>query len=232
MKIRGPDNWRNFQHARLQISVGQPYHEGDKLAAMLDWAAPRFETIDLCINDTLQRYNLMFERNVSRFRALDVAREEGDKWLERNRSYIATHANVRVRRWEDWKTDPAYRAYKFKIETLFYSNEDFRRTIVDNIFSIWARRQATNPELYSSERFQDFFEMSKIYLLEEVAVFALMFERKTGIDIYPGTVLFAVTAFQNSRLPGAPDGLSKGRFCRIDFSRNKNAHHKDIAKAA
>ena len=225
-------NWQNFDHARLQISVGQEYHEGDKLEAMLDWAAPRFETIDLCVNDTLQRFNLIFEHGVSRFRAHDVAREEGDKWVERNRSYITRHPNVRVRRWEDWKKDLIYKDYKFKIETLYYSDEAFKGAITDNIYSIWARRQATNPELYTSERFQDFFEMSKIYLLEEITVFALMFERKTGIDIYPGTVLFAATAFQNKSLPGAPEGLSKGRFCRIDFSRNKNAHNRDTAKAA
>lgn len=48
-----------------------------------------------------------------------------------------------------------------------------------------------------------------------------MYETEEAIDIYPGTALFAATLFRGRNIEGAPPGLGKGHFCRIDFDRRR-----------
>ena len=61
VKVKNGAGWNAFDTARLQISVGQPYHEGDKLAATADWVRHRFGRVIVCVNDTLQRFNHAFQ---------------------------------------------------------------------------------------------------------------------------------------------------------------------------
>ena len=44
VKVKNGAGWNAFDTARLQISVGQPYHEGDKLAALLR-ENPTFDSV-------------------------------------------------------------------------------------------------------------------------------------------------------------------------------------------
>ena len=51
--LRSP-GWAAYSAATLLISVGQPYHEGEKFAATVAWASRHFERVHA---DTLQRHN-------------------------------------------------------------------------------------------------------------------------------------------------------------------------------
>jgi hypothetical protein len=43
------DAWRSHRAVRLLISVGQAYHEGDKLASIIDWVnRHRHDPFDVC----------------------------------------------------------------------------------------------------------------------------------------------------------------------------------------
>lgn len=213
-------SWRDFDTARLQISVGQEYHEGDKLQAMADWAEPRFSKIQVCVNDSLQRFNLMFERGLSEEEAYGISMWDGTLWLERNRK--AFSPNTEFVRWDHWLKMPAYEASHQAILALYDNNGQFRLAIDENIEAIWTRRRAIKPAAYTEERKAEFVDLSRTYLLEEITAFALMYEEAPAIDIYPGTVIFAATIFQGQALTGVPSGLGKGHFCRIDFSRRKS----------
>lgn len=214
------DNWQNFDVARLQISVGQDYHEGDKLRAVAEWAKGRFEKVVVCVNDTLQRFDLMFETGLDEEAAKSTCLVRGEEWLERNTG-LFTDGNVEFVRWESWLNDPGFEPVYRQIEMLYASNEEFKHAIDGNVAAIWERRRASNAVTYSFNRFKDFVDLSRRYLLEEIAVFAMMFERERAIDVYPGTVIFAATVFQGRDVEGAPSGLGKGHFCRIDFSHRK-----------
>jgi tRNA-dependent cyclodipeptide synthase len=219
-------SWADFIKARCQISVGQDYHERSKLSAMLNWCADRFNTVTVCVNDTLQRYTTMFEENISEASAFDVAMQKGTEWIERNEGIWCKKSNISVVRWEDWKNGD-YSEIKPKVAFMYASNPEFEQAINKNIMEIWDRRRKIKPELYKSEHFDRFFELSKQYLLEEISAFSIMYERDKAIDIYPGTTIFAATLFQGREVKGAPSGLGKGHFCRVDFSRNKNNQSND-----
>ena len=62
--------------------------------------------------------------------------------------------------------------------------------------------------LYIDSRRDEFNDLSHQYLLEEIAVFSLMYEQQEAIDIYPGTAIFAALVFQDKETNGAPVGLN------------------------
>jgi len=216
------DNWQNFNAARLQISVGQEYHEGHKLSAVADWCKARFEQVVFSVNDTLQRFNLMFEQAIGEEESQLTSSMLGKEWINRNMPIIAGIPQAKIITWDEWKNRPAYPKGFLQTEWLYSNNNEFRQSIDSNIAAIWKRRVHSSADLYIPGRYDTFFSLSRRYLLEEMATFALMYETKEAIDIYPGTTLFAATLFQGKKTEGAPAGLGKGHFCRIDFAINKN----------
>ncbi len=217
--------WSDFSKARCQISIGQEYHEGSKLAAMINWCADRFNAVTLCVNDTLQRYSTMFEKKIDETSAFKEALQKGEEWIKRNEEIWSHKDNVSIIRWDEW-LDSEYTAVRPKIAFLYASNLEFKEAIDKNIECLWERRIKQFPDKYKPEDYPKFFELSKRYLLEEVSAFSIMYERDKAIDIYPGTTIFAATVFKGRKVEGAPSGLGKGHFCRIDFSRNKNHQEK------
>ena len=215
-------SWQDFDIVRLQISVGQEYHEDEKMDATADWCAPRFDRVMVCVNDTLQRFNMMFEDGLSEQDAYLKSQQQGREWVDRNIEKFAGVGHLEVKRWESWKKDAHFSDTLKNIKQLYESDSEFKTAIDDNIQSIWDRRGKVSPALYTDSRRDEFNDLSRRYLLEEIAVFSLMYEQQEAIDIYPGTAIFAALVFQDKDTKGAPSGLGKGRFCRIDFSHNKS----------
>ena len=219
---KSTDSWQNFDTARLQISVGQEYHEGEKFVSLVAWCKHRFNSVAICANDTLQRFNLMFEKHIDEAQALKETSELGRQWIERSMPIIKGLPNAKIIRWDDWKAKESFKKGRLSTEWLYTNNNEFKGAIDHNIMEIWKRRKAMRPDVYNISNFDEFFKLSREYLLEETAGFSAMFESEQGIDIYPGTVLFAVSLFRGRQVEGAPDGLGKGHFSRVDFVKNKN----------
>src|SRR4051794_20109605 len=61
--------WRCFDRCVLEISVGQPYHECDKLAAAVEWvnahAGDPFASCVVLVGDSLQRHTIGFLERLS-----------------------------------------------------------------------------------------------------------------------------------------------------------------------
>lgn len=217
VKVKTGASWKAFNTARLQISVGQPYHEQAKLEATLNWVKHRFDRVIICANDTLQRFNFEFE-GMSSEDAYNRSESEGREWLERNIALMRTLPSVEIYRWNHWKEQPDFQESYDKTLNLYQSNEEFRQAIDKNVMDFWDRRK--EPTLSSAYKFQKFFSLSRDYLLEETAVFSMMFKKDRAMDIYPGTVLLPCTVFQGRKVTDAPEGLDLGAFTRIDFKRN------------
>lgn len=225
VKVKSGAGWRGYNTARLQISVGQAYHEGDKLEATLDWANARFEKVVICVNDTLQRFNHCFEQGMPEKFALLLSKEQGDKWLERNAAVIGTLKNCEIHRWDEWRELPAYTAELERAQKLYAEEADFREAVEWNINDFWSRRK-TRLGFTEDYRYASFAKFSKQYLLEEVAAFFLMFEKERAADVYPGSFLLPnqIGAKYCPHFDGANMGY-RG-FTRIDFSRKDNAERK------
>lgn len=210
VKVKNGAGWRAFDNARLQISVGQEYHEGEKFLATLQWAGERFKKVTICVNDTLQRHNLEFEGSAPET-AYMLSEEAGRCWIERNIGNISKLPNYEMTRWEQWRTDAAYSYGLETMERLYRQNKAFRMEVNLEIDAFWDRalRRGNAPKISKREKFQ---KHSLSYLLEECAIFQLMFAKETAVDIYPGSTLLPCKI-------NASGNLGTRGYTRIDFRR-------------
>jgi len=103
VRINRNADWRAVDRARLQISLGNSRYEGDKLFAILEWCAHRFAETTLIVSDTLRRHNYDAPPDV----ALALSRQDGDRWLDRNRDVLRRFP-CRQTRWDEWLAHPRY----------------------------------------------------------------------------------------------------------------------------
>ena len=97
--LRSP-GWAAHKDATLLISVGQPYHEGEKFTATVEWAARHFERLHVLVADTLQRHN-----------APGNWRAAGTAWVARNRdAWLSCGREVTLSDWDDWRSRPEFAA--------------------------------------------------------------------------------------------------------------------------
>ena len=232
VKVKNGAGWRAFDTARIHISVGQQYHEGEKFKATVDWAKDRFERVIICVNDTLQRSTVdwakdRFERVIicvndtlqrhnmeeimTPAEAFLAAEAAGREWIERNISQIRRLPRYEIKRWEEWRSHADYQDELDRMVNAYHNNPAFTRQVEEEVQAFWDRHKKHDPAL-SEDGFAAFRTHSTTYLLEECAAFQIMFCRNKGVDIYPGSTLLPCKISNIS-------GLGDRGYTRIDFSR-------------
>ncbi|MGE3284177.1 MAG: hypothetical protein AB7O13_24800 [Alphaproteobacteria bacterium] len=192
--------WAAFDAATLLISVGQPYHEGDKFAATVEWAARHFKRLHILVADTLQRHNETADW---------FAR--GSAWIERNRAaWVACQRQVTVSRWNDWIFKPEFPDILEQFRKA--ANGKLLHTAITQDVTNFAARQVAkgvSPRV----------EQSREYLLEELAAITLQARAVASARIYPGPELASFRAVAKGLVPDAPSGLERHYHTVIDFKR-------------
>lgn len=229
IKATGGD-WQSYDTVRLEISVGYPYHEGDKLKSTLEWASTRFEKTVVLVNDTLQRYNFMFEDGLSEEDAFARAQHEGTKWIARYSKELAT-TGADIYRWEDWRHHPDYRHDSRLARRIYHSNKLFNQALNSAIEETWQRRVGIHPA-YRPSRKAEFFTLSRKYLIEETGVFSLIFRTIPGISAYPGSFHEMWAMFLNSNDPDIPPGLRDAHYIRLKFRKHTSKARLPLQRAA
>lgn len=217
--VKDKSNWREHNVARLQISVGNPKHTGDKFFALTEWAAARFDKVILIVSDSLQRHNLALHHNISIEDAYQVSVLNGKRWLKENKTALDNLAPSQkiVTVWDDWLSHANYAAARAEINHLFNTNSFFKESI-ETTAQYFCQRSG-GEELITQHRD---IETSISYILEEIAAFAIMFRETLAVDIYPGSWFkevfdVIVQAETSSRM----SGFSNVECLRVDFTRNK-----------
>lgn len=220
VKVKNGSGWNKYSTARLQISVGQEYHENEKFKATIAWLSHRFDHVIVCVNDTLQRYNYIYQAGSSEEDALNVSEEMGREWIERNIETIRTLPSFEIHRWKNWLSHENFLSQHRRIKNLYEISPEFKELIHADILEFWKRKKDKEQATYAD--FERFKKYSSDYLLEETAAFFLMFEKDVAADIYPGSVLLpCVLAEKYLNLPDRY--LGGAGFTRIDFLRNSHS---------
>ncbi len=218
VRVKNGAGWRAYEAARLQISVGMPYHEGEKFLAVAAWTAKRFDRVIVCVNDTLQRFNFLYENpGMAEDEAARLMLRAGREWVERNIRAMEFLPGLSLYRWDEWKKIPGYAAHKQAIDGLYDSNPDFRKALDDNVREHWQRQLKNNAA--GADSFHSFARWSTQYLLEETAVFGIMYAQDRAADIYPGTLLAPVDFLQENDSAGTLSLYKNSHHTRIDFAR-------------
>jgi hypothetical protein len=172
-KVRGRAIWSRYPRARFAISVGQPYHESEKLRAAIYWASTegRFEGVDILVGDAPQRYNMPGEPEQNLVKSIAA----GDAWIARNETILSTAKNLFLYRWDDIRSNPNFDSHLKMVD----------QKIKDQVFFDAMRRDI---DAYIQRTGKD-FKTCMAFLREELAVFNLAQELRPATDVYPGTFL-------------------------------------------
>jgi len=149
------------------ISVGQMASEDNRLRALLNLINRNFACCTILVGDTLQRHNLYFSTN----RYADSL-NHGDDWILRNTDIISNLTiPFTVTRWDTWLNSDLFAACLSKVQMAFDNDEIFFNAVnstIDEFYQrILKRNECTVEKKY-------FYECSKNYLLEEIAIIELM----------------------------------------------------------
>jgi len=169
-------NWQDTDSVRLEISVGQAYHEGSKLQAIVVWAKENFKIVTVTLGDTLQRYNLMM-KGISSEQAYAQSLREGDAWIERNADIIA---DLPLLRWGDIVEHADFADARRKVNYLYASNAIVQKEVDEAILEVATRRGIAFAKGTLFNR------LSENYLLEEIAGMAIANQLYPGVSAYPG----------------------------------------------
>ncbi len=167
----------------LLISVGQPYHEGEKFKATIALVNRRFKSCMLMVADTLQRYNIQAQQDIEEKLAYKQSLIKGDEWLSRNKSSIEILSiPYKILRWDDYLANEQF-SYKLDfVKTLYSQNNSFKIAINATIEEYINR---ANRSSFSSEKILYLKKYCLGYLLEECAIMLLWWQQGIEFEIYP-----------------------------------------------
>ncbi len=229
VKILSNCPWKGVSNIRLGISLGGSYPEEDRLFALLEWADARFDNVDILVADSIHRHNIMFERSIDESFALELAMAEGDDWIDRNEAIFSTLKSYKIHRLNELKCHSEFIKLHSDFKALFLDDSTFQTLIKQDIDSMWARRVKYN-KLQPEASFDDFFEHSKNYILEELAIMDIFIAMFPGVEAYPGTFLSVLSSPERFSIKGFPKRLIDFPLIEVDFTRNKAfEQQKDFA---
>lgn len=209
IRARSKWDWRSFDTVRMEISVGQPYHEGEKFAVAMDWARENFKNIVLIVADTSQRFNVMYHSGCTEQKATEISLQSGADWINRNKQHLY---GSQITRWDDWKKGD-YILNRAAVSRLYAEDSVFHETITQAMAEFSTRHKIGESDM------KRYLNLTEQYFLEETAVFATAFDKIGGISAYPGTFLETWEACILSNNPLIPKGLKKAQWARLTFEK-------------
>lgn len=190
----------------LGISVGQPYHEGEKLEAIIEEINENFSRCFVEIGDSLQRYNNLMLGS-SEEKAYHEAVSMGETWKERNFEIIQKlKIPYEVHSWDKWilqkgstnqivdpngsiylslKLNHAFEnALKF-VKNLYHTDHEYRDTLEIAISQIFVSKKNNGSCKVGKSEAETLIQN---YIEEELAV-VLLWEKEIGnsVFVYPNS---------------------------------------------
>jgi len=220
VRINGCPDWVGYGSCTLGISVGQPYHEGDKFAATVEWAARYFDHIRVDVSDTLQRHRLIGE-GAAPVEAARASSRAGDRWIAEAMPVLAGCGRAyTLVRWDHWLRHAEFPAVHGTYNRVAETDAVLSAAVACDIDDFIAR-QSRRSLLPADETVAR--ATSRAYLLEELAVITLQGAAERSARIYPGPELASFKAVRQGKVLGAPPGLDRDYYVYVSFERRNKA---------
>lgn len=202
--------WRTHTSFMLGISIGSQNHEGEALEAIIDRIDEGgFAHGVIDVADTLNRYRYIGD-GAPEQEAIDIARQEGNDWLNRNAQILSRlRMPVVIHRWDEWLNHEKYSDSIAQIRSLHANSNALRQALEQDIDNFYVRNYGT-AEVSEKRR-----SLSAEYYMEELAVAAIMLEENPSLVMYPGKQLNCFRLIRDGKIPDAPRSLSNSSFSRL-----------------
>lgn len=178
--------------ALVTISVGQEVHEGEKFESTIQLINNVFDHITILVDDVLQRHSMSLVSSASDDELYQISLEEGDLWLERNKSlYNQLSTPYNIIRWEKWLHHAKYQQTHESIKTLYLNDPVYKHSIDTTAQTFLERFVRRQPKLAKDPKAA--FNCCLEYLFEECAALCLWVEDGYHFEVYPSQRNAAMT---------------------------------------
>jgi tRNA-dependent cyclodipeptide synthase len=212
--------------AAIPISVGQHYHEKDKLISTLSMNSKLFHSCDIIVADSLQRHTIKLFSNCSMRDAANESIALGNEWIKRNEN-ILKYLTIpfRIIQWEDCVNTKNFLLYFEKIKEYYHNNIEYKKAFQADIEIFKARFKKQYPNYKVSNASLE--KACLIYLFEEIAVYLSFFlEEKYDYVIYPSKMPNSVLASKKIFISHEHQNL----LTNLIVYFKKKGQHKNIAQ--
>lgn len=220
VKVKQSPGWQQAESCIISISQGQENHEGEKLAALLEWGVTNHRRCVLNVSDTLHRHNLI-AGGMGEAEAFVHARRLGDLWRERNAAFIRPFeaSFYRTHRWNDWLFHPDFETVHGHVLSLFAGDAPFRAEAEKDIALFTGRKEKQD----AGDEGDLLRATCTAYLLEETAAYIIMSRTYGASRVYPAVPLstFAYLRDHAAAIPGPMRGMELSRDVRVLLKRRR-----------
>jgi len=229
LRVKRQSAWQDvplaYRHASIEISTTNPRCSGDYLKAQVDWARGRFADFQFAIGDTLQLHNYVILGHpdlgiMSEEKARKQCLDEGDAWIDANKSLIAdlaTAAPVRLRRWTELLATRRVVENLANLTMLYESDPHTQNLIRRDVLGYVERRHSRMLQVLDES------QLARLdrHVLEELAVYQYQVESRNLISIYPGTSQLILRP-QNLAASNLPEQLKARHYVTVDIQADRS----------
>lgn len=226
-KLKTRPNFNAYDTAAIGISINSRNHEGFALEAIVDWvnSQPTFQKCVIDLSDTLHRHNLNF-LGYSLGEAYGVVYNAGDKWIKDNQHILQNlRMPFEIIRWDTWLNSKEFVRNKLMVERAIIYNKNFRNALNYDIECFASRQYRAG---LSRNKIDRMLEGSYNYLIEELAVHSIFFDKIPSISVYPGRQQKSFKLMRQGMVPNVPTGMQKSDYASLYI----NHQEFEYAKAA
>ena len=162
--------------AILLVSVGKENFEDDALISALKMINQEFKSCCIAVADSLQRYNIATEKNISPKDAHLESIERGDNWLKKYEKSFNQYLDIpfEVLRWDTLINDSEYKQKKDEYISIF-NGCDALKNSMDNSIEEYTNRLNNRLEKAKLERVLEHSKNNCFsYLQEECVAISLL----------------------------------------------------------
>lgn len=189
--------------AVLLVSVGKENFENEALKSAIKMINQEFKGCCIAVADTLQRYNIATEKNISSEQAYQESLQKGDEWLERYSDYFANTLEIpyEIIRWDSLILSPEFKEKETVRASTFKNNLTLTQSMDHSIEEYGERLQKRfgQEEFLKRQTFHK--ENCFSYLQEECIAISLLPQVIDLADdqtpftiVYPGKSTAILTA--------------------------------------
>jgi tRNA-dependent cyclodipeptide synthase len=174
---------------------------------LFQYITERFEECVVLIADELHRFDLAMLIGFGPSEALAGARGMGDAMEAEIRMMIPVGGSCKfkVKRWHELSADPRVDQSLTALQTLAARSVKFSSALERTAHEYLKRVQAKGAIFKLP--LKECLELSRAFILEELACYNVLAEDGYCVDIYPGTYLPVLDDIAQGRIPEAPAGL-------------------------
>jgi tRNA-dependent cyclodipeptide synthase len=189
------------------VSLGNPNFNGSRLQALIRWLNEHSDECLLVVAPELSRWTFMTEEGVNESEARAISRRKAVRQTAELRRALRREGMPRrfsIIQDGDLRSEPRFATALSQLDQLLREDKRFRDLVDESAQDYFSRRAAARRTRVDRDTALGY---SRRFILEELALFAVLVSRGWSTEVYPGPELPVLDAVANGEFDGIPKEL-------------------------